>query len=208
MANIVYFGHSMFLIVGENGKKIVTDPFYGIKYQPPKNLFADFVVVSHDHFDHNAVDVLSGYRYKVTGDCEIEGIKFSVTLTSHGPGRGKNRVTKFSLDEISFCHLGDLGEVLSKDKVKEIGDVDVLFVPCGGFYTIGPKEALEVITRLNPKIAVPMHYGTFAEIEDIDSFKKLVDLPYFEKGHMVEVSKETLPDSCEIWELSISPQVP
>jgi PAS domain S-box-containing protein len=57
-----------------------------------------------------------------------------------------------------FCHLGDIGQMLSPSQIIEVGSVDVLFIPVGGFYTIGPEQARKVMESLKSRITVPMHY--------------------------------------------------
>jgi len=64
------------------------------------------------------------------------------------------------MDSYSLCHLGDLGHKLSNNDIEAIGDVDILFIPVGGNYTIDGKEASELTKKINPKIVIPMHYKT------------------------------------------------
>ena len=42
--------------------------------------------------------------------------------------------------------------------VAEMGRIDILLIPVGGHYTIGPETAAEVVRALRPGITVPMHY--------------------------------------------------
>ena len=55
--------------------------------------------------------------------------------------------------------MGDLGHVLTADQAAEIGAVDVIMVPVGGYYTIDAAQAWRVIDQLNARIAMPMHYS-------------------------------------------------
>jgi L-ascorbate metabolism protein UlaG (beta-lactamase superfamily) len=69
--------------------------------------------------------------------------------------------------------MGDLGHVLTEKQVEEIGSVDVLLIPVGGYYTIDSKQAVEVMNQLKPKITIPMHYKTeFINfpIDTVDNF--------------------------------------
>lgn len=77
-----------------------------------------------------------------------------------GRRRGPNTVWHFYWEGIHFCHLGDLGHLLTDQQVKIIGKVDVLFCPVGGKITLNPTEATLVINQLNPKVVFPMHYLT------------------------------------------------
>ncbi len=181
---IKWYGHASFLITSEQGVKIITDPYEpgayggGISYGAIPDE-ADIVTVSHDHADHNYVTGLPGRPQviKGAGRHEAKGIVFEGFPTYHdsskGSERGKNTVFIFSVDGIRVCHLGDLGHILSDKEVDEIGELDVLLIPVGGFYTIGPKEATTVAEQLKPKLTIPMHFKTDKcdfPIEPVDNF--------------------------------------
>jgi len=91
----------------------------------------------------------------------------------------RTQSTLVGLDGLSFCHLGDLGHKLSASQAKEIRPVDVLFLPVGGFYTIGPEEARKVMKSLKPKVTVPMHYRLPGMS---DAFKRLSTVEDFIRG--------------------------
>ena len=97
---------------------------------------------------------------------------------------------------MTVCHLGDLGqEKLDEKQVEEIGDVDILMIPVGGSYTINYKEALEVISQIEPKIVIPMHYKVKdlnVDIESADKFVKELGLTP-EKVDKFKIAKKTLP---------------
>ncbi|MEA3253492.1 MAG: MBL fold metallo-hydrolase [Chloroflexota bacterium] len=165
---IKWLGHSCFLIESERGLKVITDPFSvgrGINYSPVEES-ADVVLVSHDHYDHNAVSQVRGKPevVKDSGVKSARGIQFRGIDTYHdasqGKQRGKNLVFCFSLDDIKLCHLGDLGHLLGQAQIDEIGAVDILFVPVGGFFTIDAAEAGRVSEQLEPGIIIPMHFKT------------------------------------------------
>jgi len=163
-----WLGHACFLITSGDGLKIITDPYptdNGIKYAPI-NETADIVTISHDHFDHNALSAVSGNPEVIRGrGLKIaKGIQFKGIPTYHdeskGEQRGDNTVFCYSIDGIKVCHLGDLGHRLSHEQINEIGDIDLLLIPVGGFYTIDANVATQVCDDLNPKVIVPMHYKT------------------------------------------------
>jgi L-ascorbate metabolism protein UlaG (beta-lactamase superfamily) len=80
---------------------------------------------------------------------------------AQGSEKGKNAVFVVEADGIRFVHLGDLGHLLTKEQVKEIGPADVLMIPVGGVYTLNGTDAKEVVAALKPKkYILPMHYGT------------------------------------------------
>lgn len=197
---IKWFGHSCFLIEGEDGTKVITDPFdESIGYPIPQDK-PDVVTVSHSHFDHNAVDLLQGNPevVKDVGETEVKGIIFKGIKSFHdkskGAQRGTNTIFVFAIDGVRFCHLGDLGHLLTGDQQKEIGEVDVLFIPVGGTFTIDAREAQEVSRQLNPRLIIPMHYRTEAcniGISSSDEFLK--GFAKVEKKAQWQGNKESLP---------------
>lgn len=168
---VKWLGHAAFLIKGSDGFRVITDPYKpgayggGIAYGPIKEE-ADVVTVSHDHDDHNWVADIKGSPVvlKGPGVHEAQGRTFKGIATFHDPSggkeRGRNTVFCFSIDGIRVCHLGDLGHMLSEGQLKEIGEVDLLLIPVGGYYTINAQEASEVLLQIRPKKAIPMHFKT------------------------------------------------
>ncbi|MCD6321324.1 MBL fold metallo-hydrolase [Candidatus Bipolaricaulota bacterium] len=210
---IRWIGHSCFLITGSNGVKILTDPFdESVPYPFPQEP-VDIVTVSHDHFDHAAVGRVQGNPEVVRGVGEhtAKGIAFrgipSFHDTEGGRKRGRNTIFKFALDGITLAHCGDLGHVITAEQQRPLEDVQVILIPVGGFYTIGPKEAMETIRLLpNLRIVIPMHFKTEAvkdwPIEPVDEFLKVVDLPVKRLDvSEVEISPGDLPEKKEVWVL-------
>lgn len=181
--DISYLGHSAFKIKGRT-TSIVTDPFdaatVGLKF--PK-VEADVVTVSHDHNDHNQAALISGVKRVLDGpgEYEISGTSFIGIPSFHdakkGEERGKNTIFVIEMEGLRLCHLGDLGHPLNEEALSQIGDVDILFVPVGGKFTLGPKEAVEVVKGVEPKVIIPMHYlqdgmnqETFGSLARLDEF--------------------------------------
>ena len=142
---------------------VALDPFKDIGLKEPK-LSADILLVSHDHFDHSNAAAVSGDPRVVDspGEYEYRGVMIEGISTYHdgkqGADRGRNTVFSFTLEGVHFVHLGDLGHALDEETVERLGDVDVLFVPVGGHFTIDAKQAAEIVKQLQPRVTVPMHY--------------------------------------------------
>lgn len=168
---IKFYGHASFLITTEQGTKIITDPYepgaYGgsISYGPIPDE-ADIATVSHDHDDHNYTEGLPGAPQviKGAGRHEAKGMTFEGISTYHDPSkgseRGENTIFTFVADGIKVCHLGDLGHILTDEEVNQIGKIDVLLIPVGGYFTVEPKEATKVAEQLRPRVIIPMHFKT------------------------------------------------
>lgn len=177
---ITWYGHSCFRLVSRGEPSVVTDPYgEGIGYTLPA-LRADIVTISHEHSDHCHLQGVRG-RPKVLcgpGEYEIGGVFITGISTYHdnvgGKQRGKNTMYLFEFSDLTLLHMGDLGHVLTQAEVAELDDVDVLFVPVGGGPTINGAQAAEVVSLLEPKIVIPMHYKTPALAFDLDPVSRFL----------------------------------
>ena len=161
---VKWLGHATYLITSDTGTKIITDPYItmdNLNYGEIKES-ADIVTVSHDHLDHSNVAVVRGNPKVVRETAEVKGIKIRGIPTYHdgvlGKQKGSNTVLCFVVDGVKVCHLGDLGHKLSDKQVAEVGEVDILLVPVGGFFTIDAAVASQVCDQLKPRVIIPMHF--------------------------------------------------
>jgi len=207
---IKWFGHSSFLIENEKGIKIITDPFDDtVGYKLPR-IKANIVTVSHEHFDHNYVRGVKGRPVVFKGPVKRESHKMEFRgISSYhdsvfGAKRGPNTIFIIKAEGLNLCHLGDLGHILSVDKLNEIGPVDILFIPVGGFYTIDSNKATQIVEDIKPKIVIPMHYKTKAIKFSIDTVEPFISNKKNVKkieSNEFEVNKETLPNTTQIYVL-------
>jgi len=208
LLRIRWHGHSCFEITNEI--TLVTDPHDGksIGIHAP-DVLGDVILVSHDHYDHNSVKSVEKEESIVVRDGRIKtvlGVKIRGVVSFHdesaGRKRGENIIYVFTMDNISFCHLGDLGHELDEGAVQQIGDVDVLFIPVGGNFTIDAEKAWNVINGIKPKIVIPMHYkfgGLSLPIAEIDLFLAKNNFDVSHVGNEIDIEREDLPENPEIW---------
>ncbi len=198
---ISWLGHSCFRIKGAQAT-VITDPYspdLGYTLGKPT---AHIVTVSHQHPGHSYVEGVGDGPRMVTGpgEYEISDVLIIGLTTFHdeekGGKRGKNTIYLMEVDEISVCHLGDLGHVLTPAQVEEIEKVDVLLLPVGGVSTIDASMAAEVARQLEPKLVIPMHYKTEAlkrELDPVDRFLKEMGVREVESKPKLSVTKANLP---------------
>ena len=209
---IRWLGHSCFLISLNDEIKIVTDPFDSTVGYPLPDLSANVCLVSHDHFDHNNVSIVKGKPVvlKGTGEKEAMNLRFKGISSYHddkkGSLRGANTIWTWELNGIKFAHLGDLGTGLSDSQIKEIGAVNIIFIPTGGFYTIDPAVATKVVNSLKPKMVIPMHYkmpfmGPSFPIVPVDNFLKGKENVVKVGKNYVSFTKESLPKKTTVYVL-------
>ena len=198
LENIEVLHHSTIRI--SKNKVIYIDPF-----KIDKNYNdADIVFITHDHFDHyseedidkvinenttiiipeelltkilrkginkNAViTVESNKEYMVQG-IKFETIPAYNTSKTFHPKENDWVGYIITLDGIRYYIAGDTDITEENRKVK----CDVAFVPVGGTYTMDFKEAAQLINEIQPKIAVPIHYGSVVGTkQDATDFIKLL----------------------------------
>jgi L-ascorbate metabolism protein UlaG (beta-lactamase superfamily) len=209
---IKWYGHAAFLITSDEGIKIIIDPYepgaFGgqLSYGKIKDQ-ADIVIISHDHGDHNYTKDLPGTPQIIKGSSSktIKGISIKGISTYHDPSkgseRGTNTVFTLKIDQIQLCHLGDLGHLLRDKELAEIGPVDILLIPVGGFFTIDPNEATQVAEQIKPKILIPMHFKTAKcgfPIVPVEDFLKGKKNTKRSKASEVNIDKTSLPQQMEI----------
>jgi L-ascorbate metabolism protein UlaG (beta-lactamase superfamily) len=205
--DISWLGHSCFKIKGSH-TAVITDPYSpGLGYSLGKPA-ANIVTVSHQHAGHSYVEGIDGKPKLISGpgEYEIGGVLIIGIPAYHddegGAKRGRNTIYLMEVDEVSICHLGDLGHLLTTNQVEELGNVDVLLLPVGGISTIDATVAAKVVRQLEPKVVVPMHYKTPAlnrELEPVERFLKETGVEQADSRPKLSITKQSLPLSTQIF---------
>jgi len=175
-----------------------TPDFVGLKLGKQE---ADVVTISHNHDDHNYQEALKSEAlvFDSAGEYEYKETEFIGVPASHGNERGMVTMFTMEIDDIKICHLGDLGEELSSDQLDKIDGVDVLLVPVGGKYTLDPKGAVKVISQIEPKIVIPMHYqaGKMQDLAPLSAFLKEMGATPTPQEKL-KVTTKDLPEELEV----------
>ncbi|MDQ2732480.1 MAG: MBL fold metallo-hydrolase [Armatimonadota bacterium] len=192
-----WLGQACFLITTMMGTHILVDPpnpqvGYAIKAH---SVPASIVFVSHEHPDHNWTEAAANagplpprivqpfplspgtledtgtYTHKV-GDQPTQRVKYIRISAFHdnanGTKSGPDTLTVIETGGLRILHMGDIGQFqLTSTQLKEIGRVDVLMIPVGGFYTVDGTQAAGLVKQLRPRVILPMHYGTPALNPDL-----------------------------------------
>jgi L-ascorbate metabolism protein UlaG (beta-lactamase superfamily) len=207
---LTWYGQACFLLETSTGTRVVMDPIpAGIGYTPPVDLRADLVTVSHEHGDHNNVKlvvgtpkVLRGLTADKKGWMKVDETLKDVAIKSigvyhddqGGKQRGLNSIFVFETGGLRVVHLGDLGHRLDDKTLSQLGSVDVVLIPVGGFYTIDADQAARVVDQIRPRlIVIPMHYKTdvltIKELAGVESF--LAGRPHVRrvKGNSISITQ-------------------
>lgn len=165
---------------------------------------ADIIFVTHSHFDHYSVEdinkiinekttlvfpktmeneVLENHNNNlkifidVYEEKEIKGYKVKA-VPSYNIGKPMhpkdNRwlgyIVEINNQKVYVC--GDTDNISNEENL----ECDIVLVPVGGFYTMSAKEAANFVNTIQPKIAIPTHYGTLVGEKTYgDEFASLVD---------------------------------
>lgn len=209
---IRWLGHASFLLQAADGTKVITDPYESGAYgggimHTSIDIQPDIVTVSHDHADHGYVEGVPGNFETVRTPVEktikgidVKGIGCFHDL-EHGALRGTNVMYVITVDGVRIAHLGDLGHELAECELEQLGQVDVLLIPVGGYYTIGPAQATSAVEQIKPKLVIPMHFRneritlTIGPVDDFLKGKQNVKMPDTSE---IEVTKDSLPAETEI----------
>lgn len=204
--DITWFGQSAFIIKGKNAT-VAVDPFgpeIGLKYPKQK---ADILLMTHEHQDHHfAEGVEAGFTAEGPGEYEVKDVSIVGTRVYHDNQKGAERgvVTAFSfvIDDITICHLGDLGHELSGEQIEELSNSNVLLIPVGGHYTIDATTAAKVAAQLEPSIVIPMHYKVpglkIEELAEVEDFMKAMGKNDWQAQPNLKITKDSLPEELSV----------
>jgi L-ascorbate metabolism protein UlaG (beta-lactamase superfamily) len=183
---ILWKGHACFVLNVSRAKqeplRIIIDPYEESIGLKTPSLAGEFVLSTHGHYDHNNVKAIKGNPFVVTGPGEydvqgvfVQGIP-SFHDQSQGKERGTNTIYVIEAEGMRLCHMGDFGQKeLTPEQEEKIGEIDILFLPVGGTYTVDPKEAASLVHQIEPKIVIPMHYALpklKVKLASVDEFLK------------------------------------
>jgi len=207
--DIYWYGQACFKLKGKNAS-VVIDPFdpdfTGLKL--PKELSADVVLSTHEHKDHSNVEAVTNPAggkpmiFKQAGEYEVSGVVITGISSFHdnsnGSERGANIIFHIMFDGLNLVHLGDLGQgKLTEEQIAQIGQTDIVLLPVGSIFTIDAKDSLEIVSQLEPKIIIPMHYkidGLKFELEGVDNFLKEMGAEGVIPQPKLSITKEKLPE--------------
>lgn len=209
---ITWHGQACFQIQGQNQKRekisILIDPFseeIGLKV--PK-FQADILLISHSHYDHNNIKAVAGTPFLITtpGEYEIKGIFIQGIPSFHdnlkGRKRGKNIIYTIEMEKMRVCHLGDLGQKeLTSLQLEKIEQVDILMVPVGGIYTINSDGAQKIISQIEPRVVIPMHYSIpklKIKLEPVNKFLKVFGQKGVKPQPRLSIKRKDLPEEMKV----------
>lgn len=181
----------------------MTDPYPAASGYGNLKTSASVVTVSNEHPNHSHVQAVAEARkvLRGPGEYEIGGLMITGVSTSHdGKAEGeriKNTAYLVEIDDITVCHLGDLVTPLTVEEIEVLKEVDVLLLPVGGHCTIAAAQAAEVVSQIEPKLIIPMHYATELSkvpLDSVDGFCREMGVETLTPQPRMSVTRTGLPE--------------
>ncbi len=206
---VTFLGHASFLIETPSGVRAVTD--YGGDYGPADP--PDIVTMNRAHSMHNTPSpdprirhVLRGWRDDggpARHDLVLRDLRVTNLATNIRGWGGEtmvngNSVFMFESAGLCLAHLGHLHHLLLPADLDALGRIDVLMIMVDGGYSLGHRDAMELIGQIHPRIVLPMHY--FSR-ENLLRFLALAREKYQVEIHdspTVALARATLPGETTI----------
>lgn len=206
-----WFGHSCFQLRGKN-VILITDPVTPQQENPEEvskliKINASIITVSHDHPGHNYIQGVGGKPRVVhgPGEYEISDVLITGVSSFHDDERGKklgrNTIYIIHMDDLVICHLGDLGHVLQEQQLEEVADADILLLPIGGGNSINATQAAEIISQVEPRVVIPMHYHpeqSEGRPAQLDKFCREMGVEAIEPQPKFTITKNSLPATMQV----------
>jgi L-ascorbate metabolism protein UlaG (beta-lactamase superfamily) len=169
---LTWYGRTCIRIRGRDAI-VVADPYQSVVGPTGRGIAADVVTFSHP--DDNPLPRAKGKHSRDgktllptslegafvldgPGEYEIKEVLVTGVRTyrddARGAESGKQVAFVIEVDGLHTIHLGEVGHLLSEEKLADIGPVDIVCVPLGG--SLSPSQAAAVVAQLDPRIVVPM----------------------------------------------------
>ena len=215
---LTYFGHSSFLWTTPDGTRVVIDPFanthpHGWQWflRSFPHVEADIVLVTHEHFDHDNPDLVSGDPEIVRSAADVANLPIDIAgfEDRHAtPDDITNTIFVVDAAGVRFCHLGDNRPDVPPETVEAIGRVDVLIVPVDdSSHLLRFWEVRQLIETFRPRIVLPVHYlvpgltDPGSTLLPVDTWLRTQDRVRRLGRSTVRLDPDSLPPEREVWVL-------
>ena len=195
MPDIQYIGRACVRIRSREGV-VITDPFPRSDGYDLGKATAHIVTISSNDPQRSFTEGVRPVAERVfvvdgPGEYEVGGVMINGIRTYRdtvkGAERGRNTVYVMHLDDLTFCHLGNLGHQLTTQQIEDIGTIDVLFVPA--YSSLAPATMTEVISAIEPRVVIPL----FDKPSELERLAHELGLKEWEAQEKLSVTPASLP---------------
>lgn len=168
---VTYVGHATFLIESAGGVRIATD--YNDYVRP--TVVPDIATMNRAHSTHYSDNPDPGIKTVMRGwnptggeaphwDQQVGDVRIRNVVTnirqwgSDATIRDGNSIFVFETADLCIAHLGHLHHTLTPEHLRQLGRIDVVLVPVDGSYTLDIDGMMEVLSSLNARLMIPMHF--------------------------------------------------
>jgi L-ascorbate metabolism protein UlaG (beta-lactamase superfamily) len=169
---ITWYGRTCIRLRGREAV-VVTDPYQAVVGPTGRGITGDIVTFSHA--DDSPLPKAKGKRSRDgqtvlpssletsfvldgPGEYEVRDVLLTGVRTyrdeQRGQERGKQTAFAVEIDGLHTIHLGDIGHLLTEEKLADVGPIDIACIPIGG--QLSATRAAELVAQLDPRIVVPM----------------------------------------------------
>ena len=177
---VTYNGHSTFTIETPKGVTVTTD--YNDYVRPTVTPVIATMNGAHDTHHSYAPDpaikhVLRGWHVDGNGkaaihdltelDVRVRNVPTNIRsgFTGAADSQYGNSIFVFEVGGLCIAHLGHLHHTLTTQQLAQVGQMDIVFVPVDGSYTLDTAGMLEVLKAMKPRIVIPMHWFSGFSLE-------------------------------------------
>lgn len=198
-------GFACFKIEG-NSASVATDPFSNSTGRKLPKILVDIVLSSKaDEYHGNVSGVIKkGDDIMVisgAGEYEVKDVLIYGIEAKNNNDGGKKQdsgsiIYKVQMDGLNIVFLGDLGFELEEDQLNSLGSADILMVSVGGGRYLTPKKAAELVSKIEPRVVIPMCYKAPSikeALASVNDFCKELGASAKETVTKYKITKKDLP---------------
>ncbi len=158
---------------------LVLDPYSTKLGIPPFRAKAEIVGLSNPaDADMSNTSSIQGDPLVINTPGEYSFREFSLHSIGWNDAQGsEHSLQRWMVEDIVVLHVGSLNRDLNETELRELErvDIDVFLVPVGGGNGLSLPQAMKMITTIEPRIVIPIHYSLPDLTEKLDPIKSFTD---------------------------------
>ncbi len=179
---------------------VVTDPYdneTGLRF--PRTLQPDIVVLSHQNKKQFSLDAFENKPFLINdpGEYEVKGVfVYGIPVANEDGSHPHGVMYRFNVEGMFIGFFGGLNRVPTEKEIALLENIDILLLPVGGNGQLDSKQAIDTITRIEPRMVIPLgHYtdGMKENASSVDVFCQAMGACKRNDVNKLKISKKDLP---------------